>query len=149
MRFTYDDISSAVAKNCGQTVSQQDELFISATNSSMTAYGLFAVPKSGNVNPDPEPADYPKNIKVAYSEKYHQIKFSWDKVEGATAYGIAVQLAGKWRIQTQDIPASTTSFTTPKNLTPGKSYKVAIAAKVNGKWTIEKSTKHAVTVTVK
>ena len=44
----------------------------------------------------------------------------------------AVYLAGKWRIQTQKIPATAVSYTTPKNLTPGKTYKVAIAAKVNG-----------------
>jgi aryl-phospho-beta-D-glucosidase BglC (GH1 family) len=148
IKFTYDDISSAVAKSCGQTVSQQDELFISATGSALKAYGLYAVPKSGSSDPQPSD-DYPKNIKVAYSEKYHQIKFSWDKVEGATAYGIAVNLAGKWRVQGSTLSASTLTYTTPKNLTPGKTYKVAIAAKVNGEWTTAKSTKHAVTVTVK
>jgi hypothetical protein len=94
-------------------------------------------------------APYPVISSIDYSEKYHQIRFTWNKVTGATNYGIAVYLAGKWRIQTQSIPASTLSYTTPKNLTPGKSYKVAIAAKVNGEWTVEKSIKNAVTVTVK
>ena len=92
---------------------------------------------------------YPTNIKVDYSEEYHQIRFTWDKVENAQQYGIAVYLAGKWRIQTQKIPASTTSYTTPKNLTPGKTYKVAIAAKVDGKWDTSNAIKNAVTVTVK
>jgi aryl-phospho-beta-D-glucosidase BglC (GH1 family) len=147
MRFTYDDIVSAVAKNSGQTVSQQDELFISATNSPMTAYGLFAVPKSST--PQPQNTDYPKNIKVEHNDKYHQLRFSWDKVEGATNYGIAVFLAGKWRMQGSALPASTLTYTTPKNLTVGKSYKVAIAAKVNGQWTTTQSTRHAITVTVK
>jgi surface protein len=100
---------------------------------------------------------YPTNIKVDYSEQYHQIRFTWDKVEGAQQfgiegaqqYGIAVYLAGKWRIQTQKIPASTTSYITPKNLTPGKTYKVAIAARVNGRWDATNAIKNAVTVTVK
>ena len=92
---------------------------------------------------------YPEVTNVSYSEAYHQIRFTWSPVEGATNYGIAVYLAGKWRVQTQSISASTTSYTTPKNLTPGKTYKVAVAAKVNGVWTAEEAIKHAVTVTVK
>ncbi|MCR5019650.1 BspA family leucine-rich repeat surface protein [Ruminococcus sp.] len=90
---------------------------------------------------------YPTNIKVEYSEQYHQIRFTWDKVENAEKYGIAVYLAGKWRIQTQNITG--TIYTTPKNLTPGKTYKVAIAAKVNGQWDVNNAIKNAVTVTVK
>ena len=93
--------------------------------------------------------DAPEIASIDYSEKYHQVRFTWKPVEGATNYGIAVYLAGKWRIQTQSIAASATTYTTPKNLTPGKSYKVAIAAKVNGQWTVAQSIKHAVTITVK
>ena len=92
---------------------------------------------------------YPTVSSVDYSEQYHQIRFNWTPVEGAENYGIAVYLAGKWRIQTQSISANTTSYTTPKNLTPGKSYKVAIAAKVNGTWAVAEAIKNAVTVTVK
>ena len=92
---------------------------------------------------------YPEITDVAYSEQYHQIRFTWKPVDGASNYGIAVYLAGKWRIQTQNISASATSYTTPKNLTAGKTYKVAVAAKVNGEWTAEQSIKHAVTVTVR
>ena len=36
-----------------------------------------------------------------------------------------------------------------KNLTPGMTYKVAVAAKVNGEWTSTAAIKNAVTVTVK
>ena len=90
---------------------------------------------------------YPTNIKVAYSEKYHQVRFTWDKVEDADKYGIAVYLAGKWRVQNQNITG--TVYTSPKNLTPGKTYKVAIAAKVNGKWDTANAIKNAVTVTIK
>jgi hypothetical protein len=92
---------------------------------------------------------YPEITKVEQSEQYHQVRFTWKPVKGATNYGIAVYLAGKWRVQSASIPASTYSYTTPKNLTPGKTYKVAVAAKVNGEWTTAESLKHAVTVTVK
>jgi hypothetical protein len=91
----------------------------------------------------------PYSVRVEYSEQYHQMRFTWEKVSGAEKYGIAVYLAGKWRIQTQNIPASATSYTSPKNMTPGMTYKVAVAAKVNGKWDIANAIKHAVTVTVK
>jgi surface protein len=90
---------------------------------------------------------YPTNIKVEYSAKYHQVRFTWDKVEGADRYGIAVYLAGKWRVQDQNI--TDTVYTSPKNLTPGKTYKVAIAARVNGKWDTASAIKNAVTVTIK
>ncbi|MCR5021279.1 BspA family leucine-rich repeat surface protein [Ruminococcus sp.] len=86
---------------------------------------------------------YPTNIKVEYSEKYHQVRFKWDEVEGADRYGIAVYLAGKWKVQTQNI--TDTVYTSPKNLTPGNTYKVAIAARVNGKWDTENAIKNAVT----
>jgi mannan endo-1,4-beta-mannosidase len=75
------------------------------------------------------------------------MQFVWDKVQGADKYGIAVYLAGKWRVQTSNI--TTNSFVTPKNLTPGMTYKVAIAARVDGKWDTANAIKNAVTVTVK
>ncbi len=80
-------------------------------------------------------------------KKYHQVRFTWDKVEGADRYGVAVYLAGKWKVQDKNITG--TSYTTPKSLTPGKTYKVAIAARVNGKWDTANAIKNAVTVTVK
>jgi surface protein len=90
---------------------------------------------------------YPKNIHAEYSKIYHQVKFTWDKVGNADRYGIAVYLAGKWRVQKQDITG--TVYTSPKNLTPGKSYKVAIAARVDGKWDTANAIKNAVTVTIR
>ncbi|SFC51867.1 hypothetical protein [Ruminococcus albus] len=89
---------------------------------------------------------YPKNIKVEYSEKYRQVRFTWDKVEGADKYAIAVYLAGKWKVQAQNI--TDTVYTSPKNLTPGMTYKVAIAAKVNGTWDTKNAIKNAVTCTI-
>ena len=94
---------------------------------------------------------YPTNIKVEYSQEYnlksHQVRFSWKEVEGADRYAIAVYLAGKWKVQDKGI--ADTSYTTPKSMTPGTTYKVAIAARVDGKWDTVNAIKNAVTVTVK
>lgn len=126
-----------------------------STNSFYVDEVIGAVAGTGILGPEKTPDEpdntdktYPTSIKVSHSAKYHQIKFDWNAVKNAQAYGIAVQLAGKWRVQTSTISASTLSYTTPKNLTPGKTYKVAIAAKVNGVWDVGGAVKHAVTVTV-
>ncbi len=107
---------------------------------------MYANVHSGNQNSE---KTYPDNIRVSYSSQYHQIRFTWNAVKNAQNYGIAVYLAGKWRIQTQSIPSSTLSYTTPKNLTPGMTYRVAIAAKVGGKWDTAGAIKNYVRVTVK
>ncbi|MBE6874558.1 MAG: BspA family leucine-rich repeat surface protein [Ruminococcus albus] len=124
------------AKDPATIVSGDGEYAVIENNGKNT-YKLF-----GTVKPT-----YPTNIKVEYSEKYHQIRFTWDKVEGADRYGIAVYMAGKWRMYKQDI--TDTAYTTPKNLTSGKSYKVAVAARVNGVWDKDNAIKNAVNVTVK
>ncbi len=90
-----------------------------------------------------------RDINVEYSETNHQVRLTWSPVDGAECYGIAAYISGKWRIQTQNIPASTTSYTSPKNLAPGKSYKVVIAAKVGGDWNAAEALKNAVTVTIR
>jgi len=92
---------------------------------------------------------YPTKIKYEYNEQYHQGKFTWNKVLLAERYGVLVYLAGKWRVQTQDIPATTTSYITPKDsIFSSSTYKVAIAAKVNGKWDTENAIKNAVATIV-
>ena len=50
-------------------------------------------------------------------------------------------------VQKQDIAGTT--YTSPKNLTPGVTYKVAIAARVNGRWDTANAIKYAGTVTIK
>ena len=94
---------------------------------------------------------YPTNIKVEYSQEYnlksHQVRFSWKEVEGADRYAIAVYLAGKWKVQDKGI--TDTSYTTPKSMTPDTTYKVAIAARVDGKWDTANAIKNAVTVTIR
>ena len=111
---------------------------------------MIELPKTnGSDDPDPQPGKntYPANITVETNSTYHQIRFTWDSVSGADRYGIAVYLAGKWRIQTQSL--TSTSYTSPKNMTPGKTYKVAVAARVNGTWDVAGAVKNAVTVTVR
>ena len=91
---------------------------------------------------------YPTISNIIYNEQYHQFRVTWTPVEGAQAYGIAYYAAGKWRVATQTIPASTTTFTSPK-LTAGSTHKCVIAAKVNGKWDTSNLNSRAFTVTVK
>ena len=90
--------------------------------------------------------DSVKNIQMEYDSQYKQMRFTWDAVNGADSYGVAVYLAGKWRVQEENI--TDTEYTTPKNLTLGKTYKVAIAARVNDKWDTANAIKNAVTFTV-
>ena len=87
---------------------------------------------------------FPKNIKVEYDNSRRQLRFSWDPVKGAGKYAIAVYSAGRWRVQNSDI--TTTSYTTPRGLTPNKTYKVAIAAKINGQWDKTGAINNAVTI---
>jgi surface protein len=129
-----------VNANDPKTVISGSELFAVIENEGKNTYIRFGTETKNKPT-------YPTNIKVEYSEKYHQVRFTWDKVEGADRYGIAVYLAGKWRVQTQNITG--TVYTSPKNLTPGKTYRVAIAARVNGKWDTANAIKNAVTVTIK
>ncbi len=97
---------------------------------------------------DPVSETYPAVTKVEYSEQTHQVKLTWTPVGGASKYCIGVYQAGKWRILTQDISASATSYLSPRNLRPGASYRVAVAAKVNGSWTTD-AIKHPVTITIR
>ncbi|EXM37522.1 glucuronoxylanase [Ruminococcus albus SY3] len=131
-----------------------DEAICAPAGKSLPGAGIPEIPQTNtntNTNTNtqtPTNDTYPKSIQVNYSTQYHQIQFTWSAVQNAQNYGIAVYLAGKWRIQTQTISGSTTTYVTPKNLTPGMSYKVAIAAKVNGSWDVANAIKNAVIVTV-
>jgi hypothetical protein len=88
-------------------------------------------------------------VKAAVSEEYHQIRLTWKAVKNAEKYGIAVYLAGKWRVWTSDIPADVTVFTSPKNLTPGTEYRIAVGARINGEWNAREAISGSVKVTVK
>ena len=90
---------------------------------------------------------YPTVTSIDYNKQYHQFRLNWASVPNAQNYGIAVYYAGKWNIQTQSIPATTTSYTSPK-LTPGRTYDLLIAAKVGGKWDLTNMNGRVVSVTV-
>ncbi|SFB88042.1 leucine-rich repeat domain-containing protein [Ruminococcus albus] len=92
--------------------------------------------KNGNnfnvIDAEDSKTKYPKLINEEYNAKYRQFRLNWTAVEGAEEYGIAVKLAGKWKVQAYT-DADTTTYTSPK-LTSGQSYQAVICAKVNGKW---------------
>lgn len=91
-------------------------------------------------------ATYPTKITFKHNANYNQYRISWNKVEGADRYGIAVYLAGKWKVMKQDI--TDTAYSTPKNLDSTKHYKVAVAARVNGKWDVKNAIENYVEVYV-
>ncbi|MCR5143564.1 MAG: endo-1,4-beta-xylanase [Ruminococcus sp.] len=131
-----------------ETDSSTNSFYIDEVIGAVAGTGILGPEKDPDPQPQPSGKTYPDSIEVSYNSQYHQVRFSWSAVENAQNYGIAVYLAGKWRIQTQSISASTLSYTSPKNLTPGKTYKVAVAAKVNGTWDVANAIKNAVTITV-
>ena len=92
-------------------------------------------------------AQYPMVNNIEYSEKYHRFSITWNAVDGAQQYGIAVKLAGKWKVQAYTA-AKTLSFTSPK-LKPGSTYEMVVCAKVNGSWDISGITKRSFKVTIK
>lgn len=92
--------------------------------------------------------EYPVITSVEYSEVSPQFRVNWCEVPDAQQYGIAVYLSGKWKIIAQDIPAGTTSYTSPK-LKEGQTYKIVICAKRNGKWDTNELSGRAFKITVK
>lgn len=100
-----------------------------------------------SVTPYAKTPVYPTVTNTEYNETYHQFRLHWSEVEGAEKYGVTAYIRGKWRIVTQDIPATTTTYTSPK-LKPGYRYKLAVCAKVDGNWQTDKINSRAVTVTV-
>ena len=126
----------AAASSASEIVSGEGEYAV-IENNAVTTY----------IRAEKTPPTYPANIRVEYNAKDHRVRFKRDKAEGAEKYGIAVYMAGKWRIQNRNI--TDTVYTSPKNLLPGRTYKVVIAAKVNGKRDIENAMKNAGTITIK
>ena len=100
-----------------------------------------------NVLDAKEKTEYPELNSARFNSQYHQFRLNWTAVEGAEEYGIAVNLAGKWKVQAYT-DAKTTTFTSPK-LKSGSKYDMAICAKVNGKWETTDFTKRAFTIAVK
>ncbi|SDA25830.1 The GLUG motif-containing protein [Ruminococcus sp. YE71] len=74
-------------------------------------------------------------IKVTYEKGDGAVKLSWNAVEGAEKYGVAGFVNGRWVLLAQ---GNVTSYV-QKNLKAGRSYKVAVIAKIDGKWNIDLS----------
>ncbi len=99
--------------------------------------------------------EYPELTEAQFAKiknkdaTYCQFRLKWTEVEGAQQYGIAVNLAGKWKVQAYT-DAKTTTFTSPKlKSSPNNKYEMAICAKVNGKWEITNFTKRSFTITTR
>ena len=97
------------------------------------------------VTPNDAAAKYPIVENIEYNEEFHQFRLSWNAVEGAQQYGIAVKLAGKWKVQAY---TDKTTFTSPKQRA-GSSYEMLVCAKVNGKWDLGAMNSRIFTVTIK
>ncbi len=93
------------------------------------------------VAPNP-PADLPE---LSVEVKNNKFVLNWTEVEGAEQYGVAVKIAGKWKVQTV-VDADVTTFTSPK-LSKG-TYEMVVCAKINGKWDIRNIADRAVTGTI-
>ena len=109
--------------------------------------GKYVKDFSNSIVVTPKPA-YPKVTNIVYNKTYHQFKVSWNKIPNAECYGVAIYLAGKWRIIDQNISTDITTYTSPK-LKPGKTYKMMIGAKVNGKWDLSNVNSRSFMVTVR
>ena len=78
--------------------------------------------------------DYPEVTSIQYDEANHQFRLNWSAADKAEMYGIAVKVAGKWKVQAYT-DAKTLSYTSAK-LTAGSKFDAVICAKVNGKWDV-------------
>lgn len=76
-----------------------------------------------------KPSTKPQNVKTASGDG--KVTLTWDKVESATAYAIAIVENGKYNTLTAK--CTDTSYTAT-NLTNGKKYTFLVQAKVGGKW---------------
>ena len=133
-----------------------DTTYILSGLAANTEYRVAVIPKkkkkyvkdfSNSIVVTPKPV-YPKLTSIQYNKTYHQFTLNWNQIPNAECYGVAVFLAGKWKIVDQNIPANTTTYTSPK-LRPGKTYKMMIGAKVNGKWDLTNVNSRSFTVTIK
>ncbi|SEK43106.1 leucine-rich repeat domain-containing protein [Ruminococcus albus] len=97
------------------------------------------------VTPNAPVYKYPTVTDIEYNEEFHQFRLTWNAVKGAEEYGVAVKIAGKWKVHTC---TNKTSFTSPK-LRPGSIAEMVICAKVNGEWDTTAINSRSFSVTVK
>ena len=46
----------------------------------------------------PRDEEYPTLSNIEYSRQFHQFKLEWNEVQDAEEYGVAVKIAGRWKI---------------------------------------------------
>ena len=87
--------------------------------------------------------DYPAVVIKSWEKGNGAVKLNWDAVFGAEKYAIAGYVNGKWKV----LDYGTGTSYVLKGLKPGVKYKVAVVAKIDGKWNLDVS--KAVIVTPK
>ncbi|WP_024859080.1 CHAP domain-containing protein [Ruminococcus albus] len=75
-----------------------------------------------------------------------QFRLKWTPVDGAEKYGIAVFLAGKWKVHAY-MPGNSNTYTSRK--IPSGTYKVVLCARVNGEWDTSNINKRAFEIVIK
>ncbi|MCR5120876.1 MAG: cellulase family glycosylhydrolase [Ruminococcus sp.] len=122
--FTYDDLVAGIAAT-GRSVSDMTDLFISATASSLTAYGLYAVPKQTVVIERVNPS-------VSATPGTNSISVKWNAIDGAEGYQVCYNKNGSWSVA-GEVSANSTSYTI-NNLSESTKYQVAVLSKFSGSY---------------
>ncbi len=81
--------------------------------------------------------------KISFEQGNNSVKLKWTAVEGAEKYAVAGYVKGKWT----ELAEGTKNYYVLDNLKAGTEYKVAVIAKINGKWNNDFS--NAIVVTPK
>ncbi len=105
--------------------------YTSKWSSTSTKYLVSATPKSGSVIPE---------VKATAGDG--QVTLTWNAVEGAKKYAVAIYENGKYTVLADTLTGTTY---TAKNLTNGKEYKFLVQS-YTGKWS-STSTKYLVSAT--
>ncbi|SDA26860.1 hypothetical protein SAMN02910447_02725 [Ruminococcus sp. YE71] len=90
-------------------------------------------------------AQIPQNAAVRAVSRNGCVRLDWTEVPDAERYAVIALVGGRYKVVAQRTGTSCTL----KGLTAGKSYKVAVAAKVGGKWRTDDIGSRAVSVVVK
>lgn len=73
---------------------------------------------------------YPSLLSMEYDLNSRRFRMFWTRVSDAEEFGVAVKLAGKWKVQAY---TDSNEYVSP-SLYRGQKYEIVICAKINGKW---------------
>ena len=73
---------------------------------------------------------YPSLLSMEYDLNSRRFRMFWTRVSDAEEYGVAVKLAGKWKVQAY---TDSNEYVSP-SMYRGQKYEIVICAKINGKW---------------